>query len=519
MHNNYFFLRQLSAALAARLQGAVISECFSQSKDELIVRFEIGRESFYLRANLLPELSCLSFPSAFQRARRNSVDLFPSIVGRKVVGTTQFRNERSFSLDLSEEHTLLFKMHGNRTNIAVVEGGRVADIFRKKLSQDFQLVPDELHRDIDWSEAAFLAARENLKATYFTFGKVIWRYLQERGFFEKTAQDQWREFSALIDTLNNPVFYITLLDGKPVLSLVKFGEVLETHSNPVDAAQAFYHAFVHDYAFSKEKKSLLTQLYARLEAGRNYCQKNELHLKALTEDDPYRQWADLIMANLHNIPAGAETVTLENFYADQRPEKIRLRKDLSPQKNAEVFYRKARNRQIEVERVQSSIRNKEEEMARWQRKIQEVEAATDLKALRALQAELRPMLAPRENESLPFFEFFHQGFRILVGKHAQGNDILTFKYGYKEDLWLHAKDVTGSHVLIKHQAGKSYPKDVIAYAASLAAYNSKRKTESLCPVIVTPRKFVRKRKGDPAGAVVVEREEVVMAEPLLPQSN
>src|SRR5690606_3064615 len=153
-------------------------------------------------------------------------------------------------------------MHGNRTNVAVVEGGRVADIFRKKLSQDFQLVPDELHRDIDWSEAAFLTARENLKATYFTFGKVIWRYLQERGFFEKTAQDQWREFSALIDTLNNPVFYITLLDGKPVLSLVKFGEVLETHSNPVDAAQAFYHAFVHDYAFSKEKKSLLTQLYA-----------------------------------------------------------------------------------------------------------------------------------------------------------------------------------------------------------------------------------------------------------------
>jgi predicted ribosome quality control (RQC) complex YloA/Tae2 family protein len=68
-------------------------------------------------------------------------------------------------------------------------------------------------------------------------------------------------------------------------------------------------------------------------------------------------------------------------------------------------------------------------------------------------------------------------------------------------------------VLIKRQSGENYPKDVIEYAASLAAANSKRKNESLCPVVVTPKKFVRKRKGDPPGVVVVEREEVVMVEP------
>jgi predicted ribosome quality control (RQC) complex YloA/Tae2 family protein len=70
-------------------------------------------------------------------------------------------------------------------------------------------------------------------------------------------------------------------------------------------------------------------------------------------------------------------------------------------------------------------------------------------------------------------------------------------------------------VIIKHQSGKPFPKDVIERAAQLAAYNSKRKTDSLCPVSVTPKKFVRKRKGDPAGMVVVEREEVIMVEPRL----
>lgn len=519
MHNNFFFLRQLSAALASRLQGAVISECFSQSKDELVVRFETGTTSLFLRANLLPEVSCLSFPQNFQRARRNSVDLFPMIGGRRVTGTTQFENERSFTLDLSDGLQLLFKMHGNRTNIAIIDHGRVVDIFRKKLSQDFQIEPDKLHRQIDWSESTFTDNRDNLKTTYFTFGKVVWRYLEENEFYSKSPQEQWQQFSALLHTLNHPKFHITFIDGKPALSLVEVGDIRETHTDPIAAANAFYQTFVHDYAFVREKNVLLTMLYARLESGRNYCEKNGRRLKELTEDDHYKQWADLIMANLHAIPAGADRVTLENFYADQRPEEIRLKKDLSPQKNAEQYYRKAKNRHIEVERLESSIRIKQEEMAEWQRRIEEVEAAPDLRALRAIHAELRPALSARETESLPFFDFHYRGYRILVGKHAQGNDVLTFKYGYKEDLWLHAKDVSGSHVLIKHQAGKNFPRDVIAYAASLAAYNSKRRTESLCPVIVTPRKFVRKRKGDPPGAVVVEREEIVMAEPRLPGSN
>src|SRR5258708_38170770 len=99
------------------------------------------------------------------------------------------------------------------------------------------------------------------------------------------------------------------------------------------------------------------------------------------------------------------------------------------------------------------------------------------------------------------------------GKKEGKKDTLTLHHAFKEDLWLHAKDVAGYHVLIKHQAGKPFPKDVIERAAELAAYYSKRKNESLCPVAVTPKKFVRKRKGDPVGAVVVERENVIMVTP------
>ena len=193
---------------------------------------------------------------------------------------------------------------------------------------------------------------------------------------------------------------------------------------------------------------------------------------------------------------------------------IKLKKDISPQKNAEVFYRKAKNQHIEIQRLQEVLEAKEKGIEKLKQQLHEFETIGELKTLRKTISS-KGLADEKEKQSapLPFHEFEMSGFKIWVGRNAQNNDILTFKYGFKEDLWLHAKDVAGSHVLIKYQSGKNYPKDVIERAAQLAAYNSKRKTETLCPVIVTPKKFVRKRKGDPAGAVVVEREEVILVEP------
>ncbi len=66
---------------------------------------------------------------------------------------------------------------------------------------------------------------------------------------------------------------------------------------------------------------------------------------------------------------------------------------------------------------------------------------------------------------------------------------------------------------MNHKAGQTIPNSVIEKAASLAAYFSKRKTDSLCPVTVTEKKYVRKIKGAPAGAVMVDREQVIMVVP------
>lgn len=515
MHNNFYFLRQLSRALESALKGSVISECFSQSKDELILRFETTAGYFLIKASLLPGFSCLSFPQDFQRARKNSIDLFSPLIGLRVSGIRQFNNERSFALCLSDNHYLLFKMHGTRTNIVLLREGLPNELFRNNLIADAELKLETLDREIDWSYAHFQAHVENLKSVYFTFGKILWQYLNDQGFSGKSPEDKWETIQALLKYLEAPAYYITRIQGAPALSLVKTGEVKSTPENPIDAANDFYYTFTHLYAFAKEKASLLNTLKTKLDAGNHYREKNLNRLAELQNDNNYRMWADLIMANLHTIKPRSEKVILENFYNENRPVEIALKKDLTPQKNAEVFYKKAKNQHIETDRLQQAIAKKEAELEIIRQNMQAIESTSDSKSLRSLKSESNLNAGKKKQpEPLPYHTFQFNGYTIWVGKNAQANDELTLKYGYKEDLWLHAKDVAGSHVLLKHQSGKNFPKDVIQYAASLAAWYSKRKNESLCPVIVTPKKYVRKRKGDPPGAVVVDREEVMLVEPM-----
>ncbi len=513
MHNNFYYLRQVTTHLEARLEGAVASECFSQNKDELILRFETRAKSFYIRASLSPVVSCLSFPGNFERARKNSVDLMPSIIGTRVLGLRQFTNERSFAILLSDRQMLLFKMHGNRTNIILLTDNRASDVFRKNLAADFAIDPDHLDREIDWSREFFLNHVDELRATYFTFGKVVWQYLEDRGFSSLTPDEKWKEIQQLLAQLERPDYYITIINGKPTFSLLTLGDIQTVVHDPLEAANEYYRYFTQQHVFLREKNQLLSVLKGKLEAGENYHKKNSDRLEELLRDNQYKVWADVIMANLHAIDPSADRVVLENFYDNQLPVEIRMRKDSTPQKTAETYYRKAKNRHIEIGRLEQSIKQKEDEIAGVRAQIEEVESASDLKGIRAIKSRISPPRGEKDRESLPYHEFTFRDFRILVGKNARANDVLTMTHGYKDDLWLHAKDVSGSHVLIKYQAGKPFPKDVIGYAASLAALNSKRKNESLCPVIVTPRKYVRKRKGDPPGAVVVEREEVILVAP------
>jgi predicted ribosome quality control (RQC) complex YloA/Tae2 family protein len=277
----------------------------------------------------------------------------------------------------------------------------------------------------------------------------------------------------------------------------------------------FFYARTSTESLGKEKGQLLSALKKKRNQAQAYIDKCREKLSGLDSRESFSQRGDLIMANMQNIPVGASKVVLTNFYNDNTPIEIKLNPELTPQKNAEVYYRKSRNQQIEVKKLEESIAAKAGEVTSLDQQIHEASATEDLSTVRRLAGAHQKVVAEKA-VSLPYREYTFKGFVIRVGRNAEANDELTLKYAHKDDLWLHAKDVSGSHVVIVHHPGYPFPKDVITYAAQLAAYHSKRRTESLCPVAYTLKKYVRKRKGDPAGAVVVEREEVVMVDAIVP---
>ncbi len=516
MHNNFYTLRKLSQELEQVLRNSIISECYSQNKEELIIRFEIKEKSFFIKANVQPDFSCLAFPEIFHRAKKNSVDLFQDCIGRTVEGIRQFNNERSFAFQLSEGFTLLFKMHGNRSNIVLFLHNEVQSLFRNNLQADEAIELNQLDKEIMWIQTQLPIEKNNIKKHFFTFGKHVWDVLEEEGFFSQEAARQWKRLLQLRIALEKPAFYVTNWGGTIILSLLPIGKITRKHTEAINALTDFYNHYQQRNAFEQEKAKAEQKIKNLLKSTIAYLAKTGEKLNEIENDQHYKVWADVLMANMHQIKPGTEKVKLPNFYDNGNLIEVKLKQDLSPQKNAEVFYRKSKNQQVEIDRLTTALLQKEQEKERMEFLLLEISKAEGIKELKTLLHTKLPETNRQEQEvSRPYHEFLFKDYTIWVGRNAQANDILTLKYAFKEDLWLHAKDVAGSHVIIKYKAGKAFPKDVVERAAELAAYNSKRKTERLVPVTYTPKKFVRKRKGDPAGMVVVEKEEVILVNPKL----
>jgi len=112
-----------------------------------------------------------------------------------------------------------------------------------------------------------------------------------------------------------------------------------------------------------------------------------------------------------------------------------------------------------------------------------------------------------------FRKIEYQGWDILVGKSAAGNDYLTTKIARPNDLWLHAEGLPGSHVLIKNPGGRDIPPDVFSKAASLAAFHSKGKAAGKVAVTYTLAGLVKKPKGAKPGLVTLRERKTIMAVP------
>lgn len=515
MHFNFHFLKFLCPELDQKFKGMQVMTCFSQNKDELVIGCAHSNEERYIRANLLPVISCISFPNEFKRSKRNTVSLLPEIIGQTISSVREFQNERAFKVNFLSGDCLVFKLHGTRSNVLFFSKGAVfpSILFRNELKDDKNLNIGAIDRQLSTEFEDFKRLEGNASKFLPTLGKIPREWLKEKGYIEADLHQRWELMLELLDLLHSPHYTIIRSSHDYYLTLLPAQDAVFETADPIAACNELFRYRVVIQAFEKEKNFWIKNLEDQKKRTQTYIQKTKGRLSALKTETPPSQIADVIMANLHAIPAGTEQTVLFNFYT-QKEEVFEIKRGLSPQKFAENLYRKSKNRKKEIDQLEENSEDKEKLLAETAGLLTDLVNIQNYRQLKEFVKTSQLVHRQKEKEEqVPFKKFEVEGFDVLVGKSAKANDEMLRRFAWKEDLWLHAKDVSGSHVLIKFRSGNNFPKTVIERAAELAAYYSKHKNERLAPVIYTPSKFVRKVKGSAPGSVMVNKESVIMVSP------
>lgn len=513
MHNSYFLLKQLIPELRMLLTGYSIHDCFSQNKNELIIRFTKDDDEKIIIARVDPKFTCLSFPAEYGKAKKNTAAIFNEVIDKKVIDIIGFVNERALLIKLDHGYSLLLKLFGQQSNIVLFKDEAVIDIFRRGLKGDFQTSLSELNRPLDQSKKAILKDLGDLKQVLPTLDRKMRTALIDKikGLAE---QEAYRIISEFVESIENPQgFKIIEESGKIKLTLLDPTDFIESYQSPSVALTKFYRLYLQQSGLLSTKTLLIKKLEQQTIRTEAYIKKTQFKLISLKDNLSYKETADIIMANLHLIKAKSTKADLLNFYTDEIVT-IKLNPRLNSQQNAEKYYNKSKKFSIELKKLEESINSKNQLLEKLKNSLDEVRKSTKSSDLKKFIKEKQQNLP---KESLPYKKFNIDGFTILVGKNAKTNDLLTLKIAKKEDLFFHAKDVAGSHVILKQISGKSISKITLEKTAALAAYYSKRKTDSLCPVGYTHKKYVRKPKGSAPGLVIVDREKVLLVKPKAPQ--
>jgi predicted ribosome quality control (RQC) complex YloA/Tae2 family protein len=239
--------------------------------------------------------------------------------------------------------------------------------------------------------------------------------------------------------------------------------------------------------------------------------------RAASADVLYER-ASLILAHLSEIPTNSlyfETMS----WADQpQPIRIELDPHKSPTELAQDLFKKAKRLKRGSDLAPVRLDAVEAELAELTEARRNLGDDSPNELVSRLEAMGLSSTAPKEEARKrrqagtrpPFREFLTaDGSPALVGRSAADNDRLTLRVARPHDLWLHARGVTGAHVIVRLAKGKSCSPETLVDAAMLAAHFSDLRGESVVDVLYTPRRFVHKRKGSAVGSVTLGSEKVI----------
>ncbi|MDR3334752.1 MAG: NFACT RNA binding domain-containing protein [Treponema sp.] len=259
-------------------------------------------------------------------------------------------------------------------------------------------------------------------------------------------------------------------------------------------------------------EALREQARKRFEGSIGRLKVSLEHLKAKETDyasaDRFREYGDIILANIVSITAGDEWLEADNFYAAGDTIRIKLDPKKSPVAQAEQYYEHYRKATKGLAELRAEIEAGEAELIRLESSLAGLlEETNPLRLYKLLKTGSVKTPPDRKlDRKRPGLSFRRKDWLIIVGRDAAENDELLRKHVKGNDLWLHARDYPGSYVFIKQRSGKTVPLDILLDAGNLGIFYSKGRNNGEGDLFYTSVKFLRRSKNGPKGLVIPTQE-------------
>ena len=331
----------------------------------------------------------------------------------------------------------------------------------------------------------------------------------------------FNEFAKLVEDIKANRFYpesITNEKGKTIdfspIEMSQFnGFEIKKYTSISELIESFYAN--RDFAYrigqkTQDLRKLITQNIERCIRKKDIQMQT---LRSIKNRDELRLKGELLTANIYSIKKGMTTVELPNYYSEnQELVAIELDSNKSPSENAQMYYKAYNKAKRTFEALKDQIKSNDEELAYLESVLTSVNNCADEQDVKEIRRELREegyvkkvknQKDKSKKHSVPLHFISQDGFDIYVGKNNIQNDELTLKFARPRDIWMHTKNIPGSHVIIVAN-GQTIPDTTLNEGAMLSAFYSKAKNSSKVPVDYTEKKNVKKPNGSKPGFVIYE---------------
>jgi predicted ribosome quality control (RQC) complex YloA/Tae2 family protein len=568
-----FLLQTIVSELEPLLVGQRIGQVYQIGATDLAIDLRL-RDGRWLMVSTDPQrlavyLTARNPKQAGDELRSDTgfVALVKKYLGHaRVVAMEKLGYDRVVKLDFAAEdddgqismRTMVVSLTGRAANVLLIEGWRIIASLRERAEtvtnytepappaaklDPFLCPAEQLHELINAEGGDLAAAAQKY---LIGFSAVYARELAFRAARSKPDEALRGLLADLFDAAPAPALYSPVAldelkrelgreEFNVVLSPIKLGSLSAQPQSPFasvnEAADAYFALLDERRRFLALKQKLNSHLSTQLKKRRSLAASLKRELAGFSNSELHQRYGELLLANLHQIEKDAETgggFVVVDFY-DEAQSKIAIPSahKASAQEAAEHYFKLARKARHGLATINARLPQVESEIAECEKQFARLATITRADELNsfAAQFKLGGTGQPEKKASQPAKKSKQEklsgvrryrssdGYEILVGRADRDNDNLTFRIAKSFDLWFHAADYPGSHVVLRNPQRKPVPPRSITEAAQLAAKFSQARTDARVAVNYCERKFVTKMKGFAPGQVRLSSFKTVLVEP------